>query len=46
MRKIEKLPSSDVLLVAGPKTERDPESLIEGEREELQKNNQGRRREL
>jgi len=47
VREREKLPSSDLLLAAGPKTERELESSNRGrEREELQTNNQGKRREL
>jgi hypothetical protein len=47
VREREKLPSSNLLLAAGPKTEREPESSNRGrKREELQKNNQGKRREL
>jgi hypothetical protein len=47
VREREELPSSDILLAAGPKTERELESSNRGrEREELQNNNQERRREL
>jgi hypothetical protein len=47
VREREKLPSSNLLLAAGPKTERESESSNRGrKREELQKNNQGKRREL